>query len=273
MSWIKNIAVPGFSFGLVDSALGTPITSAEVVGYITKNGGAQAPLVNTPVHKGNGLWVVDLTAAELNAEIVGINFVSPTSVPCYFTIKTTSGGINNVWVTVQYEGTPVPDVDVYVYNELNTVYITNGITNSNGQVFFYLNNGAHSLRLRKSGYTIEGSNELIVSGDTTSTFSITQAPVGVPTDIGACRVYDYCFDQAGAAPLSAVVATAKIKAIPAGDDNLYTIKPVQGIYDATTGLLYWDIVQGATVLFSIPALGVDNIKTIPEQVSALLSNL
>lgn len=89
MSFKKNTAVTGFCFGLVSSTDGSDITAGAPVGYYTLDGGAQAAIADTaPVHEGNGLWSVDLTAAEMNGDIVGLSFTHSSAISAHFTIKT-----------------------------------------------------------------------------------------------------------------------------------------------------------------------------------------
>ncbi len=88
MGFKKNNAVTGFSFALVNKTSGSAVTSGTVNGYISKDGGAQGSLANNPAHKGNGQWSINLTAGEMNADVIGLLFVHTDAVPVHFTIKT-----------------------------------------------------------------------------------------------------------------------------------------------------------------------------------------
>ncbi len=88
MGFVKNSAVAGFAFEMIKAADGSAITSGTVNGYITKDGGSQASLTNTPTHVGNGQWKVNLTASEMNADCIGLLFTHTDAVPMHFTIKT-----------------------------------------------------------------------------------------------------------------------------------------------------------------------------------------
>ena len=70
----KNTAVTGFAFTLVNKADGSPITSGTVTGYYLLDGGTQGTIAGTPVHEGNGQWSVNLTAGEMNGDVVGLLF-------------------------------------------------------------------------------------------------------------------------------------------------------------------------------------------------------
>lgn len=88
MGFIKEKAVNGFVFEMIKAADGSAITTGTVNGYITKDGGSQASLTNTPTHVGNGQWKINLTAAEMNADCIGLLFTHTDAVPMHFTIKT-----------------------------------------------------------------------------------------------------------------------------------------------------------------------------------------
>lgn len=84
----RAVAVTGLTFVLKDRTTGDPITSGTVTGYITKDGGSQSALTNSPAHEGNGQWSVDLTAGEMTADIVGLVFIHTSADPKEITIKT-----------------------------------------------------------------------------------------------------------------------------------------------------------------------------------------
>ena len=89
MSFKKNTAVTGFAVGLTSSTDGSDITTGTPVGYYTLDGGTQTAIGDvTPVHEGNGLWTFDLTAAEMNGDIVGLTFTHASAITVHFTIKT-----------------------------------------------------------------------------------------------------------------------------------------------------------------------------------------
>lgn len=87
----KNTAVTGFPFGMVAKADGADVVTGTPVGYYTLDGGAQTAIADvSPVHKGNGQWVFDLTAGEMNGDVVGLTFTHAIAVTVHHTIKTTT---------------------------------------------------------------------------------------------------------------------------------------------------------------------------------------
>lgn len=273
--WIKHIAVTGFTFGMIHKVTGEAITYGVVSGYVTINGGSQTLLTNSPVHEGNGQWSVDLTADEMNGEVIGLCFIHTNAIPCYCTIRTESGGENMVTLTITDEDDlPITDVDVYAYNSTNTIFITSGKTDSIGITSFYLSDGNYKLRLKKSGVTFTNPESLTVSGDTEETISGSNITVGVPDDSDSCRVYTYCYDIDGGEPLAIVTSYASISNDPFYQDGKYHFSgKVPGIYNQTNGLLYWDIAQGAIAKIEVSEIGYKKTITIPAQTSVLLSSL
>ena len=89
MTFKKNASVTGFSVGLTSATDGSDITTGTPVGYYTLDGGTQTAIGDvTPVHEGNGQWSFDLTAAEMNGDIVGLTFTHASAITVHFTIKT-----------------------------------------------------------------------------------------------------------------------------------------------------------------------------------------
>jgi len=75
MPYKKNTAVTGFPFGLISASDNSDITTGTPVGYYKLDGGSQTAIADTsPVHEGNGQWSFDLTAGEMNGDVVGLVF-------------------------------------------------------------------------------------------------------------------------------------------------------------------------------------------------------
>jgi hypothetical protein len=65
---IKNTANQYITFGAIAIADGLPVTTGTPTVYLSKDGAAQATSSNTASHVGNGLWQLELTQAETNAD-------------------------------------------------------------------------------------------------------------------------------------------------------------------------------------------------------------
>lgn len=94
----KNTAIVGFSVGLISKFNGADITTGIPVGYYTLDGGVQAPIADvTPVHEGNGLWSFDISAAEMNGDIIALTFTHTNSITEHRQIKPHDLLVDDIW--------------------------------------------------------------------------------------------------------------------------------------------------------------------------------
>lgn len=185
-------------------------------------------------------------------------------------------GANQVTIQVEITGgaVPIPDVQVQVFNSDQSLVITKGITNVSGQKVFALDNGTYKVRLYKAGYSFTVPETIVVSGNGTFILDGVVVEIGVPLSANTCRVYEWCFGPDDSTPLATVTAEAKIVALPYDyNTKLHAGSVITKVYDANTGKLYWDIVYGASVQFTINELGVDDTKTIPALTSKRLTEI
>ena len=84
----KGLALTGLTFVLVNKSTGAAITSGSVTTKITKDGGTQGTTTNSAAHEGNGQWSINLTAAEMDADIVGLAMTHTSALTLYVTLKT-----------------------------------------------------------------------------------------------------------------------------------------------------------------------------------------
>ena len=68
---IKNTANQQITFGAIALTDGLPITTGTPVVYLSKDNAAQAASTNTAAHVGHGLWRLDLTQTETDANHLG----------------------------------------------------------------------------------------------------------------------------------------------------------------------------------------------------------
>lgn len=132
MDFEKGVAVEGFPVEMIDKS-GDAITTGVVTGYITKDGGTQEAISMVPTHEGNGQWTVNISAAEMNADIIGLLFIHDGGnyVPQHFTIRTlvpsdttyvpatATGIVTEDDLTWYYYGTQ-DRADIYFNKRLNT---------------------------------------------------------------------------------------------------------------------------------------------------------
>ena len=86
----KNVAVNGLPFYLEDRVTGDPITTGAITIYIVIDDGLIDEVAGdgAAVHKGQGLWTVDLTQAEMNGDVIGLLVTHGSARPVPITIRT-----------------------------------------------------------------------------------------------------------------------------------------------------------------------------------------
>lgn len=95
----------------------------------------------------------------------------------------------------------------------------------------------------------------------------------IPVSSVCCRVYEYCFMPDGITPAASVSGEAQVVSLPENTGTmLITGQIIKPVYDSSTGLLYWDLTIGASVVFNLSAYGyVNYTKTIPDASAVRLS--
>ena len=84
----KGVALTGFTFSLVNRLDGSALTSGTIVSKITKDGGTQSSTTGSAVHEGNGQWSINLTATEMDADVVGLSLTHANAIATYTVFKT-----------------------------------------------------------------------------------------------------------------------------------------------------------------------------------------
>jgi len=167
---IKNQAVTGITFLLLDKSTGAAVTSGSVTGYVSIDGGEQAALTGAISHLGNGQWTVDtITAGEMNGDVIGLLFLHDDAIPVHFTIDTETplgpGAIVKIYtLTEDDEITPIADATVWVTTDLagNNI-IARGTTDQYGKVTFWLDAGTVYIWRSKTGFTFTNPDTEVVS--------------------------------------------------------------------------------------------------------------
>lgn len=146
----KNTAVTGFTVGLISATDGSDITTGTPVGYYTLDGGTQTAIGDvTPVHEGNGQWSFDLTAAEMNGDIVGLTFTHASAITAHFTINTDTKIVSELQdfnaatddvAVVTLVATTTANTDMRGTDGANTTAPDNAGITANGAAIAALNN-------------------------------------------------------------------------------------------------------------------------------------
>lgn len=87
-SFKKNTAFNDFEFYMSDSTLHTAKTGLTVTAQRSINGGAFAAMTNAPVEVGNGIYKINLSAADLNGDFITFRFTGAGADDQLFSFKT-----------------------------------------------------------------------------------------------------------------------------------------------------------------------------------------
>ena len=167
---IKNEAVAGFTFLLLDKTTGEAITTGAPAGYVTIDDGSQNALTGSITHKGGGQWSIDLSAAETNGDMIGLLFTHTDAVPVHFTINTAipaagAGAITWTYtLTNSVTGLPIADADVWITTDLvGANIIAQGKSDQYGVTTFQLDAGTVYVWRARSGYTFVNPDTEVVA--------------------------------------------------------------------------------------------------------------
>lgn len=87
----KNVALSNFEFLMIDSSDHiTPKTGLTVAGTISKDGGAFGALTNSVSEIANGVYKVNITQTEMNADVITLKFTATGADQRTITIKTST---------------------------------------------------------------------------------------------------------------------------------------------------------------------------------------
>ncbi len=189
----------------------------------------------------------------------------------------TGGGLTGSYTVVitikDNTGATVPAVAVEVWNSDGSTFYEKQFTNSAGQVTFSMDAGIYIIKSNKIGYSWSNVTQTITA-NASLTYTGTIFSITPPTEPSLCRIYTFLKNNDGSVP-STVSRSLKVVAIPFDITNYYYSGiEIDGIYNTTTGLLYWDVVRGATVKIKIAGYGIDGNKiTVPDEETKALTDL
>ena len=167
---------------------------------------------------------------------------------------------------------------IHVYDSTGQTLITQTQASTLGLATFSLVDGDYVIKASKAGVSfISEAITINNTSNSTPTQIVYGTLLGVPaltTTPNTCRVYEYCFDVDSTTILPSVSSSATIV-----DQNTnyygrtHSVSSEIGVYDSATGELYWDIVWGATVQFSISEVGISKKVVIPELLTQRLTDI
>lgn len=177
----RGVAVPKYSFRLINRSTGQYITSGTVSVVISKDG-VQAAATNTPVYNGNGEWLLDITAAERDCAKTAILIDHADAVPLNIVITSDQElGPGASLVTLQF-GTAGKNASVWLtFASDPTTVVASGTTDSSGNINFYIDADTYYVYFQKAGYNFTNPYTLVVTGAATVSLTVTAATSSLST--------------------------------------------------------------------------------------------
>lgn len=169
----------------------------------------------------------------------------------------TGTGANTVTITVNDGTNPIAGARVRLTIGSLT-YLS--ITNTSGVVSFNVDNGTWAIAITAAGYTFTGTT-LVVSGDTTHTYSMTQTSIVVVSP-GLTTGYLTCYDINGNVASGVNIIATMIKAGSSDTGHAYTSATNTQTSDVN-GLVQFELVIGATYRFTRGANGPPYVVNVP----------
>jgi len=129
---------------------------------------------------GNGWYRFTLTPAVPLVGVIdggialpGAERYQPVSIQVLLDVSSGSAQITLVLNdTINF--VPIPDVEIVVLNEDESLLVNSGVSNSMGQLLMQLTPGQYVIRIRKDGYNFSTPQTLVVVGNATVTYNGTQ---------------------------------------------------------------------------------------------------
>lgn len=191
-----------------------------------------------------GVWVADFVTADVNADVLSVSDWETVVAATYFQTDVSALATQ---ASVNALGSPM-QASAYTSPDNATIAAIDGKADDIIEDIYYLTHN-------EEGEPISRVIPLPASSDT-------------------CVIYEFCFASDGTTPLSSVNSSARITSLPYDySDKLHSGAMLAGAYNASTGLLTWEVVRGAGVIISIQEVGIFGNITIPNAVQARIFDL
>ena len=182
-------------------------------------------------------------------------------------------GSNAIVINVHDDdGANIVEAAVEVWDSVGTTFYERKTTNSSGQASFNMDDGTYTVKIHKAGYS-KADQTLVVPDTLAPVYVMTAYSIPAPSLPGVCRLYTHFINQNGTYAASSA-AKLRIVRLPYEIDGMFAIgTEITGTYDPITGLLYFDVVWGATVMLNSDPFGLNNIFVVPELSTAAIDSL
>tara|TARA_Y100000385_G_scaffold282094_1_gene335951 strand:+ start:67 stop:1125 length:1059 start_codon:yes stop_codon:yes gene_type:complete len=264
---IKNTANQYITFGAIAVADGLPVTTGTPAVYLSKDGGAQATSSNTATHVGNGLWQLELTQSETNADHLGAAMVLANAVNAFTQVypltlsdfKSDATATNQTAISNAIAA--LNDFDPSSQTVQNVTTVGTCVTNSdmrgtdNANTLAPANGDITGIKAKTDSLTFTGNdvNANVQAGASDATAA---NQVAIQNAIAALNDFDPVNDVVGSVTDVALVAVCTTNSDMRGTNSANTIAPdnagivangsaIAALND-TTPQEFWDALTGGS---------------------------
>lgn len=177
-------------------------------------------------------------------------------------------GSNSVVINVHDGvGANVVESAVEIWDSAGTTFYERKTSDSSGQASFNMDDGTYTVKIHKAGYS-KADQTLVVPDTLNPIYVMTAYSIPVPSDATKCRLYIYAERQAGQFPASLNARLTIIDKPFRIGNKYFTTEDEHGVYNPATGLLYFDVPQGANVDLKISTLAISKMFKVPSTPTA-----
>lgn len=161
----------------VDSSDGSPALDVDF--YITLDDGPQALISGTPVDKGNGQWLIPLSKAETDADIIGLCWGDNDVVPGGLTIQTTEWKVDDFYDHLRTLETRLSEARAGYLDNLNVVGTLANTDNADSFKADTSGLSTHTAADVKTALEAAGSKISLIQAETDKIDTLTEDSAGL----------------------------------------------------------------------------------------------
>ena len=188
----------------------------------------------------------------------------------------------NVQVTITVETVtpePLPDTQVDIWDNGQTILLWSGVTDSSGQVVVALNPGSYKVLLRRTrtSFTVPETLTVIGPSAETKTYNGTEISIPASSNPDVCVVYGYVYDITGVpddqiSPDYIALTAQRTPGLIHLSGRFITVDE-SDVRVSDSGYFEIELIRGLQVKLEAPRFGLYKTITVPNQATVDLSTL
>lgn len=230
----------------------------------------------------DGLYMVVLdntiTAKEGNLKLL-FSGASINDLVASFIVEANNPGNVEVEIELLDGINPLPNTQIDIWDNNQTVMLWSGVSNDLGKVTVALNPGNYKVLLRRYRTVFTVPESLTVVGPTAEsiTYSGAEIPIVPSSDPDVCIIYGYIFDITGTpddqvSPESIVISAQRTRTPVKYGNRFFTLDKTD-VRASSDGYFEITLARSIMVKLSIPRIGVEKTFTVPDEPTVDLATI